>query len=74
MKIAEWKAEHLFMENKRAAGYEAESIRIQEQIDKAEARAKVLEDLENYKANTEMDLRNPVAELEGAQHKVTLSS
>ena len=75
MKIAEWKAEHLFMEKKRAAGYEAESIRIQEQIDKAEARAKVLEDLdENYKANTEMDLRNPVAELEGAQHKVTLSS
>ena len=75
MKIAEWKAEHLFMEKKRTAGYEAESIRIQEQIAKAEARAKILEDLdENYKANTEMDLRNPVAELEGAQYKVTLSS
>ena len=75
MKIAEWKAEHLFMEMKRTAGYEAESIRIQEQIAKAEARAKILEDLdENYKANTEMDLRNPVAELEGAQYKVTLSS
>ena len=63
------------MEKKRTAGYEAESIRIQEQIAKAEARAKILEDLdENYKANTEMDLRNPVAELEGAQYKVTLSS
>ena len=75
MKIAEWKAEHLFMEKKRTAGYEAESIRIQEQIAKAEVRAKILEDLdENYKANTEMDLRNPVAELEGAQYKVTLSS
>ena len=63
------------MEKKRAAGYETESTRIQEQIAKAKAPAKVLEDLdENYKANTEMDLRNPVAELEGAQHKVTLSS
>ena len=74
MKIAELKAEHPFMQKKRAAEYEAESIRIQEQVAKAEACTKALEDLnENYKANTEMDLRNPVAELESAKHKVALS-
>ena len=46
MKIAELKAEHLFMEKKRAAEYETLSIRLQEQVAKAEARAKVLEDLD----------------------------
>ena len=75
MKITELKTEHLFMEKKRAAEYEAESIRIQEQVAKAEARAKVLEDLDrNCKGKTEMDLRNPVAELEDPQHKVAISS
>ena len=46
MKIAELKAEHLFMEKERAAEYETLSIRLQEQVAKAEARAKVLEDLD----------------------------
>ena len=54
MKITELKAEHLFMEKKRAAEYEAESISIQEQVAKAEAHAKVLEDLdEKYKVKTD---------------------
>ena len=46
MKIAELKAEHLFIGKKRAAEYETLSIRLQEQVAKAEARAKVLEDLD----------------------------
>ena len=75
MKITELKTEHLFMEKKKAAEYEAESIRIQEQVAKAEARAKVLEDLDgNCKGKAEMNLRNPVAELEDPQHKVAISS
>ena len=54
MKIAELKAEHLFMEKKRAAEYDAESTRIQEQVAKAEAHDKVLVDLdEKYKVKTD---------------------
>ena len=42
------------MEKKRATEYKAESIRIQKQVAKAEAYAKVLEDLdENYKVKTD---------------------
>ena len=75
MKISELKAEHVFIEKKRAAEYEIELIRIQKQFAKVKARAKVLEDLDgNCKVKTEVDLRNPVAELEGAQRKVALTS
>ena len=75
MKIAELKAEHLYMEKKRAACYEAEFIKIQQEFARAEAHAKILEDLDqNSKVKTEIDLRNPVAELDGAQRKVALSS
>ena len=46
MRTAKLKAKHLFMEKKGPAEYEAESIRMQEQVVKAEACVKVLEDLD----------------------------
>ena len=46
MKIADLKTDYLLMEKKRVAECDTDSIRIQEQVAKAEARAKILEYLD----------------------------
>ena len=44
------------MERKHAAGYEVEALRIQEQLEKAEAGAKVFEMMDQQSTKSEADL------------------
>ena len=56
IRIAELKAEASFVERKHATEYEAEAPRIQEQMAKAEARAKVFEMIDQQSTKSEADL------------------
>ena len=58
IRIAKLKAEWSFVERKHATEYEAEALRIQEQIAKAEARAKVFEKMDQQSTKWEVDLMN----------------
>ena len=54
--IAGLKADASFLERKHATKYEAEALRIQEQMVKAEARAKVFEMMDQQSTKSEADL------------------
>ena len=47
MKVAELLAEQKYMERRKAAEFEAESLRIQQKVEKAKAHAKMFEEIEN---------------------------
>ena len=54
--MAELKAEASFVEKKHATKYEAEALTIQEQLAKAEARAKIFEMMDPQSTKSEADL------------------
>ena len=67
------KADTSFVERKHATEYEAEALRIQEQMVKAEARTKVLETRDQQSTKSEADLmksKNPIIQSRAMQRYI----
>ena len=67
------KADTSFVERKHATEYEAEALRIQEQMVKAEARTKVLETRDQQSTKSEADLmksRNSIIQSRAIQRYI----